>query len=206
MGRFWSLQGNSIHLVLHVHPKCKRLALTYSRVHGQLFMNMVEKVFLDGCFREHVVLGWNVRDHLCTFLSSESDNELYEYMTEAFEFSFAATDCSHPSQGSMWALERHVGFTGLVEVRQQDIDGWKRDAKSPYRFKCTHCSWNVSNEYSVSLEYWPKEIFIIKQIISWKLGHIVDLYLKLCRISLFRWSNRLKTTSNCSANGTVTTE
>lgn len=88
MGRFWSLRGNSIHLVLHVHPKCKRLALTYSRVRGQPFMNTVEMVFLDGCFREHVVLGWNVRDHLCTFLSSESDNELYEYMTEAFEFSF----------------------------------------------------------------------------------------------------------------------
>lgn len=36
-----------------------------------------------------------------TFLSSESDNEIYEYMTEAFELSFVATDCSHLSQGNV---------------------------------------------------------------------------------------------------------
>lgn len=42
-----------------------------------------------------------------TFLSSETGNEIYEYMTVAFELSFVATDCSHLSQGNVSSGETH---------------------------------------------------------------------------------------------------
>lgn len=86
---------------------------------------------------------WKVRDHL-SVPSSPLRVTMSCMSTWLRPLSFSFVVSFVPTfHRVMWALERHTGFTDMVEVRQQDIAVWKRDAKSPYRFKFTHCSWKA---------------------------------------------------------------
>lgn len=134
-----------IMLILPVHRKNKGLSPTDSRVHGQPLTRMAEKLSWWMPL-EHAVLDSSVslKKHkgsfVYTFLSPESEQSYMSTWLEAPESIFTATDCSHLLQGDM-SSETHMGFTGMVGVRQQDIAVWKRNSKPAYRFKCTHWSW-----------------------------------------------------------------